>query len=105
MPADLRKLVVDYLNEAKLMQIATAKNNRPWVASVWYAHDDRECSGKTLEKARNLYLKKYSGAEKIPMEKLRDPVFAAAFYAVRPRSFVLFDEVNFPNEPRQEINL
>lgn len=36
----IKKLVEDYLDEAKLMQISTAKNNKPWTASVWYAHDE-----------------------------------------------------------------
>lgn len=35
----LEKLIEEYLREAKLMQVATVKNNRPWVASVWYVHD------------------------------------------------------------------
>jgi len=37
---DLRKLIEDYLKKAMLMQIATVKNKKPWVASVWYAHDE-----------------------------------------------------------------
>lgn len=36
---DLRKLVKDYLSEAKLMQLSTAIDNQPWVASVWFAAD------------------------------------------------------------------
>ena len=35
MAADLRRLVVEYLIEAKLMQIGTVKGNKPWVATVW----------------------------------------------------------------------
>ena len=27
------------------------------------------------------------------------------FYKIKPTSFVLFDAVNFPNNPRQELNL
>ena len=37
---NLEMLVREYLKEAKLMQIATVKNGKPWVASVWYANDD-----------------------------------------------------------------
>lgn len=151
---DLRKLVVEYLREAKLMQVATAKDNKPWAATVWYVHDDKlnlyfisrksrrhsleiketpnvagaitvphtigsgekvrglqfegvaeECSGKDLEKARELYLAKYKTAEKIPLENLRDPNFIATYYTIRPTMFVLFDEINFPDEPRQELKL
>ncbi len=148
----MENLVREYLDEAKLMQIATAKENRPWVASVWYVNDDklnlyfisrrarrhsleikenenvagaivvphtvgsgekvrglqfegtaRECKGKEIEKAKEIYIEKYSSAEIIPTEKLKDPKFIASFYMIKPKMFVLFDEVNFPNEPRQEL--
>ena len=38
---DLKKLIKEYLKEANLMQIASVKGNKPWVATVWFAHDDR----------------------------------------------------------------
>jgi uncharacterized protein YhbP (UPF0306 family) len=142
------------LHEAKLIQVATAKNNIPWVATVWYVSDTRlnlyfisrksrrhsleirenpnvagtiakphfigsgekvtglqfegkcrEAKGGLMAKARHLYLKKYTTAEKIPLKKLKDPDFTAAFYVIKPRSFVLFDEVNFPDDSRQEVRL
>lgn len=37
---DLRKLIEDYLKEAKLMQLATSLDNQPWVCSVWFAADE-----------------------------------------------------------------
>lgn len=37
---DLRNLIKEYLNEAKLMQLATSINNQPWVCSVWFAADE-----------------------------------------------------------------
>lgn len=36
---DLKKLIQDYLKEARLMQLATAIDNQPWVCSVWFAAD------------------------------------------------------------------
>ena len=36
----LRKLIVDYLKKAKLMQLATSVNGQPWVCSVWFASDE-----------------------------------------------------------------
>lgn len=36
---DLRKLIEEYLKEAKLMQLATSSDNQPWVCSVWFAAD------------------------------------------------------------------
>ena len=35
----LRKLIEDYLQEAKLMQLATSIDNQPWVCNVWFAAD------------------------------------------------------------------
>ena len=35
----LRKLIEDYLKKAKLMQLASASDNQPWVCSVWFAAD------------------------------------------------------------------
>ncbi len=37
---ELRKLIEDYLREAKLMQLATSVDNQPWVCSVWFAADE-----------------------------------------------------------------
>ena len=148
----LDALIREYLNEAKLMQIATVKEGKPWVASVWYVNDDKynlyfisrkarrhsleleenpniagaivvphqigsgekvrglqfegtasECKSEELETANALYLTKYTTAEKIPLEKLRDPNSMATYYIIRPKTFVLFDEINYPENPRQEM--
>jgi len=156
MKLDLRKLVIDYLNEAKLMQIATVKDNKPWVATFWYVHDEDlnlyfisrrnrrhslelkknpnvagtivkphtrgsgekvrglqfegTCHDLTdepgeLEKVKKLYLAKYKLAEDIPLNQLSDPKWTATYYVVHPKAFVLFDEMNFPRYPRQELKL
>ncbi len=151
---DARALIEQYLREAKLMSIATASGNRPWVASVWYVHDKdwnlyfiskksrrhslelkknscvagtitklfvigsgekvrglqfegtaRECNWKELKTANDLYLRKYRKAEHIPLSMLRLAKFVAAYYIVKPKSIVLFDEVNFPKDPRQEVKV
>lgn len=151
---DLKELVSTYLEEAKLMQVATSKDNKPWVATVWYASDEdlnlyfisrkarrhsleikenpavagaivkphlegsgekvaglqlegeaELCFGDTLVEARGLYFAKYPAAEHIPLETFEDPNFTAAFYVIRPKAFILFDEVNFPDNPRQELKL
>lgn len=150
----VRKLIEDYLKEAMLMQIATVKNKKPWVASVWYAHDEdwnlyfisrksrrhsqeikknpniagaiviphtkgsgekvrglqfegtvRITKGREVKKAVDLYLAKYPLAEKISLEELQNPNCPYPFYIVKPSMFVLFDEINFPNNPRQEYSL
>ena len=154
MAADIRRLIVEYLTEAKLMQIATVKANKPWVATVWYVHDEdlnlyfiskrarrhsleikenlnvagaivkphtvgsgekvrglqfegtaEEARGAILRKAWGLYLAKYPSAEKVPIEHLEDPTLKATYYVVKPKLIVLFDEINFPDSPRQELKL
>ncbi|MBI2327786.1 pyridoxamine 5'-phosphate oxidase family protein [Candidatus Curtissbacteria bacterium] len=151
---NLKELIAEYLRDAKLMQVATSQNNKPWIATVWYVNDEdwnlyfisrknrrhsleinnnpyvagaivlphtkgsgekvrglqfegkaEEAKGKALKKARNLYLIKYSSAEDIPLKKLEDPKFIATFYVIHPKAFILFDEVNFPDNPRQELKL
>lgn len=37
---DLKRLIHEYLNDAKLMQLATAINDQPWVCNVWFAADE-----------------------------------------------------------------
>jgi uncharacterized protein YhbP (UPF0306 family) len=36
---NLRELIQDYLQEAKLMQLATAIDNQPWTSNVWFVAD------------------------------------------------------------------
>lgn len=148
------RLLKEYLNEAKLMQVATSNGNKPWVASVWYVHDNnlnlywisrkarrhsielgknpnvagaivkphtigsgqkvrgvqfegtaRPCNAVELIKAYKLYTGKYRRAEKIPAKELLSKAVKYTYYKITPKSFVLFDEVNFPKDPRQEIKL
>jgi uncharacterized protein len=37
---ELRKLIEDYLKEAKMMQVATSKDNQPWACTVYFAFDE-----------------------------------------------------------------
>lgn len=149
----LKQLVMQYLDEAKLMQIATVNGDRPWVATVWYAADKdmnlyfvsrtfrrhsmemmknpnvagtivkphtigsgekvrglqfegtgRICNEKEFRIAHELYSKRYIGA-RIPPISEGNANEMVKFYIIKPKLFVLFDEVNFPEEPRQELPL
>lgn len=151
---NLRSLIEEYLKKAKLMQIATDKKNKPWIASVWYAHDEqlhlyflsrknrrhsfelkenphiagaiviphtkgsgetvrglqfegvaRETNKTELTKAKNLYEKKHEQAERLDLTELLKPDIQYTYYIIEPKLFVLFDELNFPENPRQEYNL
>lgn len=151
---NVKKLISEYLRDAKLMQVATVQNNKPWVATVWYVNDKdwnlyfisrrsrrhsqelqknpnvagtivmphvkgsgekvrglqfdgsaAEAKGDLLKKAKKLYGEKYPQAEDISLKKLQDPNFIATFYVIKPSTLILFDEINFPEDPRQELKL
>lgn len=153
---NLAQLIENYLRQAKLMQVATVANNKPWVATVWYAHDknlnlyfisgkDRRHSQELKhnshvagtivvtheegigQKVRGLQFagkaeivgirglintytllkKKYPNIVKhIPtLDLVKADLIAVRFYKIIPKTIVLFDEINFPDNPRQELNL
>ena len=36
----IKKLIKEYLEEAKMMQLATCSNDQPWVCNIWFAADE-----------------------------------------------------------------
>lgn len=149
---ELKKLIEDYLKEAKLMQLATAIDNQPWVCNVWFAANDElniywfssttrrhshevlenqkvaaaiampqapndaprglQLSGiaemlirqEDIDKAIAVYEGKIFSREKIK-ELMSHKERPHAFYRIKPSRFVLFDAVNFSENPRQEFTL
>ena len=148
---NLKGLITTYLQEAQLMQIATAKNNQPWVCSVYFAFDDnlnlywiskketrhsleigtnekvagtivlphipgqkvrglqfqgtgRKAIGDTMQKAMDTYATRM-GMKEERKQKILTGEDAHAPYTIKPSLFVLFDEMNFPDNPRQEYHL
>jgi uncharacterized protein len=149
--SDVKSLVKYYLKEARLMQLATVSNNKPWICSVWFAVEDdftiyflskrgrrhslelsknnnvagaivipqkpgekvrglqfegtaERAMGDVLTAARECYVERYPSAAKMPADVLREATpTSSTFYVIKPRMFVLFDEVNFPDSPRQEM--
>ncbi|OGY23188.1 MAG: hypothetical protein A2172_02305 [Candidatus Woykebacteria bacterium RBG_13_40_15] len=152
---DLKKLIKDYLKETNLMQIATAKGNKPWIASVWFAYDSafnlyfisrfnrrhsleiaknphvagaivkphktlgdktrglqfegecHEVKGVELVKAFAIFAKRFPTVTKFILspKDIVEGVTDHHFYKVVPSQIVLFDEVNFPDQSRRELNL
>lgn len=150
--ADVRTLITEYLEAAKLMQLATVNNNKPWCCSVWFAADDelnlywlssvkrrhsREVSENasvagaivvphfpsnpprgiqfegqahavTDPKEQETAVKIYAGRI-YPESKIQsfmtDTERPHNFYKVVVKAYVLFDVVNFPGDPRQELQL
>lgn len=150
MKKDVKTLIKEYLQEAKLIQLATSINNQPWVCSVWFAsdedlniywfssisrrhseeldvnnrvagaialpHDPKDpvrgvqfqgvaevlSDEEDINKALSVYQGRIFNRERIDdLAKNR----AHKFYKIKPTKFVLFDSVNFPDNPRQELDL
>jgi uncharacterized protein YhbP (UPF0306 family) len=140
----VEKLIKKYLNEAKIMQLATASNNQPWACSVHFVADDRlnlywisnQNRRHSLEISKNklvaatipvkfpdhpvvgvsvegearidsspgsieLYDSKFGLGAKFK-KKLQSGEANEKMYVLRPKAFALFDQVNFPDNPRQE---
>src|SRR4030042_5823524 len=155
LPVDLKKLIKEYLSEANLMQIATVKNNKPWIATVWFAPDgdfnlyfisrntrrhsqeiaknpfvagaiakphktlgDKtrgiqfegkcyEVKGAELIKSFAIFAKRFPTVTKFILspKDIIEGVTDHHFYKIVPSQIVLFDEVNFPDQSRRELNL
>lgn len=149
---EVKQLVLDYLKQAKLMQLATMSEGNPWVCSLWFGFDNdlNIYFFSAVNRRHSLEIEKdnrVAGAIALPQtpqdqprglqfegkaEKLTDEadilharstyegrIFDAktidgfmiheerphAFYKITPSKFVLFDAVNFSDNPRQELNL
>ncbi len=146
---DVKKLLIEYMQEQKLMQLATLSNGSPWVCSVWYSFDDdlniyffsainrqhsidiekyshvagaivkvhdvtdkprgiqfkgtavKITESSDAEQARSVYQDRIFDAETI--DKLTThPQRPHAFYKISVAKYVLFDTINFPDQPMQE---
>ncbi len=149
---DLRKLITDYLKQAKMMQVATSEDNQPWVCTVYFVHDkdfnlywiskperrhsqeirnNEKVAGvivhhhtpgdpirgiqfqgiakeltarEAVKSAMGLYAKRY-GFTQDRVDAIVNNTDGHFVYKISPSQFVLYDEVNFPESPRQELNL
>lgn len=143
-----KELVESYLIDAKLMQIATVSNGKPWICTVyyvsdndsnifWLSHPDRRHS-QEIEKNPNIAVAiavkhdqpiigvQAEGRASIvkDVEVVKDVMsdYVAKYgngkdfhdnfvtgtnqhnlYKFTPSSIVLFDEVNFADDPRQTV--
>ena len=61
-------------------------------------------SGKEEEKASKLYIEQLDREETL-LEDIRLGKNPHSFYKIKPTKFVLFDSVNFPKQPRNELVL
>jgi uncharacterized protein YhbP (UPF0306 family) len=149
---DIRSLIEEYLQNAKLMQVATSKDGQPWACSVYFAFDP-SLHLYWISKSTRRHSQEIKNNEKVagtivlphtPGDKVRGIQFegiakelttkneiqngmkyyAARFgmkpervqtivdntdghvcYTIIPTSYVLFDEVNFPEDSRKVYTL
>lgn len=149
---DTRGLIVNYLSQAKLLQVATSVNNQPWACTVYFAFDEalnlywiskptrrhsqelREnnkvagtivlphapgddvrgiqfqgiaqelTNREDAEKGLTYYAKRF-GMDTQRVDNILDGSDGHVCYKMSPIMYVLFDEVNFPDDPRQEYHL
>lgn len=148
---EIKSLIIDYLDKARMMQVATSNNGQPWACTVYFAYDEdlnlywislpsRRHSleiaqnpkvagaivlphtpgddvrgiqfegeaaalyGEDAREGMNYYSSRYKmDAERVA--KIVDDTDGHVCYKIKPRAFVLFDEVNFPDNSRQEYVL
>ncbi len=149
---EIRQLIKEYLNDARLMQVATSKDNQPWACSVYFAFDDEFnlfwislpstrhsqelkanqkvagtivlphtpgdavrgiqfdgvakelTTGEEFHHALELYAKRMNMKEE-RRQKIADGKDEHNVYMIKPTLFVLFDSLNFPINPRQELHI
>ena len=143
-----QELIIKYLDEARIMQLATSLHDRPWCCTIFFAVDNAHhlywISLPEREHSQDIGQNPYvGGAIVVPHEygqpvrgvqfrgsarQVTDPAeitsLAVAYqdrynkptlaqdilsgksphqlYQMKPELYVLFDEVNFPQDPRQE---
>ncbi|TSC87849.1 MAG: Uncharacterized protein G01um10147_352 [Microgenomates group bacterium Gr01-1014_7] len=149
---ELRNLIEDYLKKAKMLQVATAKENQSWACTVYFAFDEKlniywisEPTRRHSEEIRNndkvagvivlphtpgdkvrgiqfqgtareltdrdeavagmKYYTERFGMESKRVNTILDGTDGHVCYKITPSLYVLFDEANFPDNPRQEYKL
>lgn len=144
---DVPTLIKKYLQEPKVMQLATAEDGQPWACTVHFAADKdfnlywislpgrrhskeiaknkkaaatvpikfpnhpvvgvsfegdaQIVSLDDLETAADAYNKRF-GLSDTFRKKLLEGTAEEKLYKLKPRLVVLFDQINFPDNPRQE---
>lgn len=143
------KFVAEYLSKGKVMQLATASENGPWICTVNYVNDsagnvywmsmkssrhsvdiqrnastavavvldpDRKmglqlmgrssrAGDEELEKVHDLYSAKYGGKPERLAEARSASPDVRTYYVFRPSAAKMHDQVNFPTDPQQIVDM
>jgi uncharacterized protein YhbP (UPF0306 family) len=146
---DVQKLIQEYLDTTKAMQIATVRDGQPWLCTVYFAADEKfnlywsslksrrhsqeiashaqvaativkdtehkqalqivgeafEVSGEELERVDAIYSAKLGHKPERLAEIRSGGVGSRAYYKLAPSAISLWDEINFPDAPKQEYTL
>ena len=149
---NLRKLIEDYLKEAKMLQVVTSKNNQPWACTVYFAFDEnlnlywlskptnrhseeirnnekvagtivlphvpgdkgrgiqlqgiaKELNSRSEAEVGMKYYAKRFGLKLKRVKVILDGSDGHRCYKITPDYYVMFDELNFPDNPRQIYKL
>jgi uncharacterized protein YhbP (UPF0306 family) len=145
---DIKTMIMQYLNEVRIMQLATCAGQQPWCCTVEFAHDDagnlywismperrhsqeiaanshvagamvspqhgpggvrglqfegdaRQVDPAAAEELFQAYAERFSTNPWMG-KAIASGVSPSRLYQLKPRRFVLYDEVNFPDQPHQE---
>lgn len=145
---DLQKLLLQYFEKNRLMQLATVSNGQPWLCNLYYVtdednniywtsarsrrhskeilsdptvavtivHDDEnkqalQITGKAsevpledIERVDQLYATKFGHKDRLT-EIMANLPEGRAYWVVKPDFISLWDEVNFPDSPKQVVRL
>jgi uncharacterized protein YhbP (UPF0306 family) len=75
------------------------------VRGVTFSGRANQCSGPDVEEAFHTYATRWPrAAELFPVQSLIEETTPMRLYRIEPSRYVLFDEVNFPDQPRREIS-
>jgi hypothetical protein len=146
---DLKALIQQYLKDNKHMQLATVRDGKPWICTVYFVADDsfnlywmssrsrqhsleilndphaavtvvrdterkqalqitgeaHEVTDEDLARADELYQGKF-GPKNYDLNEIKQhKPDGRAYWVFKPTSISLWDEVNFPEAPKQIYNL
>ncbi len=154
-PELVEKLIREFLQVSKLMQVATCIDNQSWLAHVWFSYDEdlnlyfisrndrrhsreirsqpkvaggivnppfeglgqkvrgltfqgvaEEVQSSSIREAYGHYQKRWiKVVEHVRLEDIINGVTKVRVYKITPTLYVLFDETNFPKQPRQEFQV
>lgn len=146
---NLKTLIGQYLADNKHMQLATIKDGRPWLCTVYFVSDENfnlywmssrsrqhsleitsnpktavtvvrdterkqalqitgsayEVKDDDLRHAHSLYTGKFGPKEYDLDEMKKHDPNGRAYWVFRPTNISLWDEVNFPDSPKQQFKL